>query len=105
MTWQFMKRRLCGLALLALAGLSPAFGVQAGINIDIHQDIQCDPSIPNCPNDFHIEGLICSKNGPPTLLQHIDDLFAPRAGSFSYSITPAGLPDDCWYKVKADWAL
>ena len=80
-------------------------GLVAGINIDVHQDIQADV------NDFHIEGRIESglplgaPNGgnwssPPVLLSHIDDIFP----NFSYTIAPdLNDPAENWYIFKADW--
>ena len=82
---------------LALAGAAPALAVQAGITLDVHQDI-FDQAL--WPNDFHIEGLICSNDGtPPVLIDHIDGPFT----YFTYTIYK--LPgDDCWYWFEATWA-
>jgi hypothetical protein len=82
---------------LALAGAAPALAVQAGITLDVHQDI-FDQAL--WPNDFHIEGLICSNDGTwPVLIDHIDGPFT----LFSHSIYK--LPgDDCWYWFEATWA-
>ncbi len=83
-------------------------GVVAGINIDVHQDIN-NPDLE--PNDFHIEGRIesglplAAPNGgnwssPPVLLSHIDDIFP----NFSYTIVPdLSDPAENWYIIKADW--
>lgn len=94
------------IGLLALGVFAPAYAVTAGITLDVHQDVQVtDPLL--LPNDFHVEGKICSKIGSPVLTSHVDDLFAPPAGSFSYTITkvvPAD-PTDCWYTFKGDWSL
>lgn len=90
---------------LCLVGLSSqAYGVQVGVNIDVHQDIHCVQG-QNCPNDFHVEGIICSNGGWPFLIDHVDDIFSPPNGSFSYSITYLGVPDPCYYKFVADWTL
>ncbi len=98
-----------GSALVSLCSLAlspPVLALQAGINIEVHQDIQCvqGPN-GNCPNDFHLEGIICSKGGPPILVDHVDDLFSPPNGNFSYSITYLGTPDPCYYTFVADWWL
>ncbi len=89
---------------LVFAGAASAYALQAGITVDIHQDNMLP--VGQMPNDYHVEGLICSNNGTmPTVLQHIDDLFTPPAGTFSYSIAPAGLPDPCYFTFVADWRL
>jgi hypothetical protein len=84
-------------AVVALATSTPAWAIQAGITLDVHQDIY--PQL-YWPNDFHIEGLICSHDTPPVLLQHLDAIFP----HFTYTITPiAG--QECWYWFEATWWL
>jgi hypothetical protein len=86
--------------ILLWATAAPALAVQAGITLDVHQDI--GPGNQQMwPNDFHVEGLVCSHNGPPTVLQHIDGPFT----LFSYTITKInpGDPNDCWYWFEATW--
>jgi len=91
LTWKIV-------ALLCV-GSVPALALDAGITFEAHQDI-VDPDL--WPNDFHVEGLICSDNGiVPNLVMHIDGPFT----NFSWSIVPAGLSDPCWYKFTADWWL
>jgi len=80
----------------------------AGINIDIHQDID---DREQWPNDFHIEGRIESGlplsepggggwGNPPVLVQHIDDIF----DIFNVSIIPDTTDSgENWYIIKADW--
>lgn len=66
-------------ALLVLLAGSPALAIRAGITIDVHQDADLKPG--QLPNDFHIEGRVCSSNGtPPVLVDHIDDVFADPDG-------------------------
>jgi len=95
-----MKRSfslLTFVTVVALAASTPAWAIQAGITLDVHQDIYPQEL---WPNDFHIEGLICSHDFPPVLLQHLDALFP----YFTYTITPiAG--EECWYWFEATWWL
>lgn len=75
----------------------------AGINIDIHQDV----NIPGVDvNDFHIEGRIESGvvggawSSPPALISSVNDIFT----NFNISIVPdTGAATDNWFIVKADW--
>ena len=93
-------------ALLVLLAGSPALAIRAGITIDVHQDADLKPG--QLPNDFHIEGRVCSSNGtPPVLVDHIDDVFADPDGAFNCSINKLvpGDPSDCWYIFAADWRL
>ncbi len=92
-------------------------GIQAGVNIDIHQDTNMGPSggpgeDPTLnPNDFHIEGWIESGDPagnwgqPPILLSHVDDIFP----NFSHTIVGQVYPPhplmENWYYFKADWSL
>ena len=89
------------LVVLLLAGAMPAYGIEAGITLDVHQDI--GPDQPGLwPNDFHIEGLVCSNNGVvPMVIDHVDGPFP----HFAYSINKVnpGDPSDCWYWVEASW--
>jgi hypothetical protein len=89
-----------GLVALALLGGAPARAVEAGITMDVHQDVD-NPAL--WPNDFHVEGMICSHGTPPVLLQHIDALFP----HFTYTITKVNPADplDCWYWFEATWWL
>ena len=84
-------------------------GIIAGINIDIHQDID-DPTV--SVNDFHIEGRIESGvplsaggggwSNPPVLVTHIDDLF----DDFSFVIVPDySDPEENWFFIQADWKM
>jgi hypothetical protein len=81
------------LGALLLAGGAPAWAVEAGITLDVHQDV-----FPQnlWPNDFHIEGLVCSHGGAPTVINHIDGPFV----HFTYTITPT---TDCYYWFEATW--
>ncbi len=89
--------------MLALVCSAPVGAVTAGIALDVHQDIQTSQQ--QMPNDFHVEGKICSYVSAPVLTSHIDGCFAPPAGSFTYSITKSSPdPNDRWYNFKADWA-
>jgi hypothetical protein len=98
---------LWGIGVVGMLLLSrPAFALHAGISIEVHQDVQCTPGPNgNCPNDFHIEGIICSVGGAPILVDHVDDVFESPNGTFSCSITYLGTPDPCYYKFVADWVL
>jgi hypothetical protein len=91
-----LARSACLLLAVALLSSAPAWAIQAGITLGVHQDI-LDPAY--WPNDFHIEGMICSHGGPPTLLQHIDGPFT----SFTNTVTPTS--EECWYSFEATWAL
>lgn len=85
-----------GLVALALLGVTPARALEAGITLDVHQDI-LDPNM--WPNDFHIQGLVCSNNGTvPVVTQHIDGPFT----NFTYTVTKMS-GDDCWYWFEATW--
>jgi len=77
-----------------------SYGVTAGITIDVHQD--CD--VTDLPNDFHIEGKILSHFSPPILTSHVDGLFAPPAGTFTYTISAVPDPSG-YYTFTADWTL
>jgi hypothetical protein len=84
------------LGALAWAGAPAALAVEAGITLDVHQDIY-DQGL--WPNDFHIEGLICSNNGTaPVIIDRIDGPFP----FFTYTLDklPGG---DCWYWFEATW--
>ncbi len=82
--------------VLALAGAPAALAVEAGITLDVHQDIY-DQAL--WPNDFHVEGLICSHGGvAPILLNHIDGPFP----FFTYTVEK--IPgEECWYWFEATW--
>ena len=83
-------------SFLMLAGSASAYTIMAGITLDVHQDIQNQTM---WPNDFHIEGWICTKNSvPPILHSHIDGPFT----IFNYSFGPLV---DGWYSFTADWKL
>ncbi len=85
------------LGVLAVGGATPALAIQAGITLQIHQDI-VNPEL--WPNDFHIEGLICSHGGTvPTVLAHIDGPFP----FFTYNIYPLPGGEECWYWFEATW--
>lgn len=94
-----MKRAgwvIAALSLFLLAGPVSAYTIMAGITLDVHQDIQ-NPAM--YPNDFHIEGWICTKNDVlPLLNSHIDGPFT----NFSYSFGPLL---NGWYSFTADWWL
>lgn len=85
-------------AALALAGGVPASAIVVAISFDVHQDIP--PPAPS-PNDFHVEGLICSNSGVAPVVTMHDDAVFPQ---FTYSIVPAGLPDPCWFFFTANWS-
>lgn len=91
-------------SILCLAGSVPAYGLEAGITLDVHQDIH-DQVL--WPNDFHIEGYICSNSGiQPGLIDHIDDLFGVPPGTFTWTIHKVSAdPTDCWYWFEATWAF
>ena len=93
-----MRWLALGFGVMLCAGAVPAYAVQAGITLDVHQDITVQTLL---PNDFHIEGYICSHVGLPTLVSHIDDIFP----NFQYTMTKLnpGDPDDCWYWFEATW--
>lgn len=86
----------------------------AGINIDVHQDI--DPTGQTVPNDFHVEGRIESGvplgmpggggwSNPPVLVQHIDGTVPYVFPNFNITITPDTTdPGQNWYKITADWS-
>ncbi len=96
--WMGMAMAVWSLAVFGV-GIAGANPIIAGITLDIHQDIN-NPAM--WPNDFHIEGLICSNLGiAPTLSAHRDGPFT----NFSYTITPAGLSDPCYYYFTANWSL
>lgn len=86
------------LVALLFAGGVPAYGIQTGITLDVHQDV-FDEAL--WPNDYHIEGLICSHDMVPTVIAHIDGPFA----NFIYTVTKMnpGDPADCWYWFEATW--
>ena len=91
--------------VLLPTGAASAYTIHAGITLDVHQDIP-DGTLPGgrLPNDFHIEGQICTENGViPVLDEHLDDIFP----NFSHSLTKLnpGDPNDCWYTFTADWWL
>lgn len=87
------------LALGLLVGAGPAMAIVVGINAEVHQDVE-NPEL--WPNDFHIEGRICSNGAPPVLIHHIDGPFP----NFNITIMPdPASPDPCWYLVIADWWL
>jgi hypothetical protein len=83
----------------ALVFLAPssAPAIVVGTNLDIHQDIENQAL---WPNDFHVEGRVCSHGSPPVVLDHVDGPFP----NFSISITPDTVHGDCWYIVKVDWS-
>lgn len=96
------------LAPIAVFAARPASAIEAGINIDVHQDIDpmMFPILP--PNDFHVSGRIESGtpfgnwNKPPVLVDHVDDLFP----TFTYTIQPdLSDPQQNWYLFEADWSL
>jgi len=89
---------------LMMAWAVPAFGLQAGITLDVHQDIY-DPAF--WPNDFHIRGYICSNDGiQPNLIDHVDDVFGVPPGTFTWTIQKVSTdPTDCWYWFEATWAF
>lgn len=92
--------------LLALFSTMPANAIMVGITLDVHQDVMAPPD--QLPNDFHIEGKICSHSATtPTLVSHVDGPFVPPNGMFNYTITPAGTgnPGEYWYTVTADWSF
>jgi|GEM_PF-1518873 len=80
-------------------------GLYAGLTLDVHQDL-LPGTLPGGrdPNDFHVEGYICSSNGTyPNLLSHIDGIF----DQFTYSINKLNPldPTDCWFIFTADYAV
>jgi hypothetical protein len=80
-------------------------GLYAGLTLDVHQDL-LPGTLPGGrdPNDFHVEGYICSSNGVyPNLLSHIDGIF----DQFNYSINKLNPldPADCWFTFTADYAI
>ena len=91
------------IGMLALVVSAPAYALVAGITLDVHQDCD-DPLL--LPNDFHVEGKICSHFGAPVLTGHVDGPFVPPLGTFSYTITKVvpGDPEDCWYTFTGDWS-
>jgi hypothetical protein len=93
-----MRWLALGFGLMLCAGAVPAYAVQAGVTLDVHQDITVQTLL---PNDFHIEGYICSHVGLPTLVSHLDDIFP----NFQYTMTKVNPsdPDDCWYWFEATW--
>ncbi|HVP11151.1 MAG TPA: dockerin type I repeat-containing protein [Phycisphaerae bacterium] len=87
---------LATLGFLTIAGSASAYTIMAGITLDVHQDIQ-DPAL--WPNDFHIEGWICTRNDVlPLLNSHLDGLFP----NFAYAFGPLV---NGWYSFTADWWL
>lgn len=89
--------------LMLWAAAGTAYGLSAGAIFQVHQDVWCEDGM-NCPNDFHVEGLVHSRPGSmPVLVDHIDDLFAAPNGTFSYSISATGTPGS--YAFTADWVL
>jgi hypothetical protein len=82
--------------VLALAGAPAALAVEAGLTLDVHQDVY-DQAV--WPNDFHVEGLVCSNNGVvPALVNHLDGPFP----FFTYTVEE--IPgEDCWYWFEATW--
>ncbi len=92
------RLRMIGLMLgaLLLAGGASAWAVEAGITLDVHQDV-FPPQL--WPNDFHIEGVVCSHNStPPVVINHIDGPFL----HFTYTITKV-TGDECNYWFEATW--
>ena len=94
------RKMLGGLAatvgLLAAIAPASAYTIMAGVTLDVHQDIN-NPNM--LPNDFHIEGWICTRNDVlPLLKQHQDGPFP----HFSYSFGPL---INGWYSFTADWWL
>ncbi len=95
---------LCCTVLLA-APTAQGYVIFAGCTLDVHQDIP-DGSLPGgrTPNDFHVEGLICTAHGvAPVLFDHRDDLFP----NFTYALTKLNPqdPEDCWFWFSADWSF
>jgi hypothetical protein len=84
------------LVLAAALGSPAALALEAGITIDVHQDIYPQQF---WPNDFHVQGLICSHDGAPVLVEHIDDVFT----NFTYTIQPLATGEECWYWFEATW--
>lgn len=83
---------------LLLGAAAPTWAIQAGITFDVHQDI-LDQEL--WPNDFHVEGYICSNGGVwPQLLQHLDGQPPFVFQHFVHTIQPLG---DCWYWFEATW--
>ncbi len=88
-------------ALTFIGSASAYYDIWAGVTIDVHQDINVlDPML--LPNDFHIEGLICTSGGTPPVLDN--SLLGPFP-YFTHSFTKLnpGDPGDCWYWFTADW--
>ena len=68
------RRALHHTSASALAGSTSTGAIQAGITVDVHQDV-LDPQA--WPNDFHIECLVCPRSGfPPGTPPSFDQLFA-----------------------------
>ena len=93
----------CGLVALAFLGGAPARALEAGITLDVHQDVFPQEL---WPNDFHIEGLICSNNGTvPVVIQHIDGPFDPLSFTYTVNKIDPSNPGDCWYWFEATWVM
>ena len=93
---------LCRIGLMVFVALvfttsASAYTIKAGVTLDVHQDI--GPTGLPWPNDFHVEGLICTKTGIlPVLIDHLDDIFP----YFTSNLQPLG---DCWFRFTADWSF
>ena len=60
---------VCVVLLVLLSGLSPAYAVRVGWNVDIHQGKYGGPNDPdqnNYANDFHIWGVLESWGYQPS---------------------------------------
>jgi len=85
--------------------------IDAGINIDIHQDILAPPA--QLPTGFYLSGRIESGpplgvpggggwSQPPILIDHVDDVFP----QFNFGITPDLTdPGQNWFNFWCQWGL
>ena len=101
------------IAGLMIAGPQPAVAIQAGINVDIHQDIN---QVASLPNGFYIWGRLESGvplgmpgggswSRPPVLLEHIDGYPPNVFPNFAYNISPdLTMPGQNWYTFWARWS-
>jgi len=91
----------------------PAQAIEAGINIDVHQDIALGPA----PNGFRLTGRLESGppiwepgggywSYPPTLIDHVDGFLPHVFPNFTWTITPdMADPGQNWFDFQCDWTL
>jgi len=107
---RFVLTSLC-FALIAAVAPQAASAIEAGINIDIHQDLNVPPA--QLPTGFYISGRLESGpavgepggggwSQPAVLIDHVDGIFT----QFTYGIAPDPTdPGENWYTFWCQWEL